>query len=190
MEKVKITNMQKETLERYLRWIRSENSIGEESNALEYFIENSEDWVDDFKPLKYFSVNDFSLILNGFYEIKQNLKAGDWFYNQEKGDYAKVAVITHLGGISYRCSHTPMCAVVGNSEDFQDRFKKVTEPWKIMLLDLGREKPELKIGDVFIKNNGDPVLVSGGFVSEVIHEMFVTDAKLFCPVESQIKVKN
>ena len=184
MGKVKITDVQKETLERYLGWIQSERRRGEELTELEYFIENHEDWVDDFKPLKYFSVNDFSLILNGFYEVEQPFKVGDWVRGNLSKDYAKIKKIYNDNfEIEYTVKFEGVSRGLYPESEFINKFEKVTEPYKIMLLNLRRRKPE------FATDDGKHYTIkTGQHVIECIQLFEEGLVEYFYPVESRIEV--
>lgn len=65
MEKVKITEEQKEALDSYIVHNK------EFDDAIWGFIKCREGWSDEYKPLKDIPVSDFALILHGHYEVEK-----------------------------------------------------------------------------------------------------------------------
>ena len=130
------------------------------------------------KPLNKISEQDFFFILHGWYEVEQpKFKVGDWVYGivYEKSRYYKITEESELD--ERRLS-------VFYANDHQYHFDKVTEEWKIVLLELGREKPELKKGDKII--NIRDVNIE---ISEERDRYDFRQIKYLYPVESRIEIK-
>lgn len=175
MEKVKITKEQEEALLLFM---------DNEKDSDIFYILNVElgNWSSCYKSLNKFSIESFSYLLNGWYEVEQPFKVGDWLYD---GMYY-VKIEKFLG------EHV---LFKGEDWDFinnlDDCYKKVDEPWKIRLLELDREKPELKIGDVYVDIYGVACLIEDqSFLESTVSDEFETNlvAKIF-PHEVGIEVK-
>lgn len=167
MEKVKIT-------------IEQEVALNEWKDCGFSFINFAEstgrgEWHDDFKPLNDVTISDFSLMLNGWYEVEEFFKVGDWVIwgLNDAMEYLKITKITSMGYGFHDDS------VGSTRESKKYKMEKIEEPWKIMLLDLGREKPEFVRGDSYLTettyrviNNVNNSMHTNAFVNNEVIEFF------------------
>lgn len=173
MEKVKITREQEKALE---TWIRSINN-----NNLEGFI-NSKlrgKWKDSLKPLNSITPEQFSHMLNGWYEVEEPFEVGDWVYEHRTGKYHKV--VAEWKGVSRTVS-----AKTANKSPVD--VKKITEQWEIMLLELGRGKPEFHENDVLVTKKST-FSVKGLSEKQVIGWFDDNLVTAFYPAEHRIEVE-
>ena len=174
MEKIKITKEQEEALE-YFK--------GDDCSFVDFlYCRDDYDYEDSYYPLKVFTPIEFSLLLNGWFEVEEPLKHGDWVLHKSTGQYFKVAE-WHNGRLD--------TLSVVDANNLATTLEKVTEPWKIMLLNEGREKPELKHKDVILLKNGLAIY----FNECNNHDSFIEilksgKAEKFFPVERGIEVKS
>jgi len=180
MEKIKITREQEEALESYKIFIRELKT-----DSIQYFIDNFEYWQTEFKPLQTFTPEQFLKLLCGWYEVEQPFKVGDWVYNKLTRKYRRLT----SKSIKEVMNHDEVAKdyVLENME----RYEKIEELWKIMLLELGRDKPEFKEGDRYITVEDYSRAVthddSKNYALETAKENRI---KYFYPVESRIEVKD
>ena len=176
MEKVKITPEQEEALKDYKT----------RGFDFDMYLRARYTWTNSYKPLKDFKENEFALLLVGHYEIKQEFKVGDWVLS-EMNNYMKVVNVYHNGEISVVNDHGAGTVKHGS------KFTKIEDKIEIALLELGRIKPEFKIGDKITNVN---------FINKTCKnsETFMNEGKdlmedkgvgtLFIyPVESRLEVK-
>lgn len=179
MNKVKITVNQENVLKEF-------NDIWKDKTAnerYEVFLQARKMTFesDALKPLTEINEQDFFFMLHGWYEVEQpklKFEVGDWVYG-------KVSVIERYYKITEIAVLDSRKICLSYVNDFQESFEKVTEDWKIILLELGREKPELKIGDKFITMRGDLWAVHDPNIVDCSKIKF----KYFYPVESRIEFK-
>ena len=173
MEKIKITEEQEKALKYW-----KDNQ--EEFNS---FIKGRESYIRSYKPLNDFTPEQFALLLCGWYEVEQPFKVGDWVYNKANDLYQKVSskcmsdfLENNEISISFVLTNTIF-------------LEKVTEPWKIMLLELGRDKPEFKVGDKYTTSKRGFHTVDTSNCR--MHEDRFNRGEVthFYPVESRIEVK-
>lgn len=176
MDKVKITVEQEEALNSFKNAM---NEFG--TNPLEYrkkYILAINEWV----AINKFPLEQLALLLCGWYEVEQPVKfeVGDWF--SDEGEYFKVA---HIGEDLY--------SVKDSLFDFYKSYvnkncEKVTEQWKITLLNLGREKPEFNKNDIIVTES--EVYEAEYLSDEEIIVLFEKDlVRAFHAAENRIEVK-
>jgi len=107
---------------------------------LDFFVQQKDDFIEGYEPLSRFTVEQMALLLCGWYEVEKPFKVGDWVYREISDSYEK---IERVEGNYYYVVSERESLIARNHE-----WKKVEEPWKIALLEAGREKPELKEGDI------------------------------------------
>ena len=162
MERIRITREQEEALKDFQKY----------GTGFKNFVERDFNYTDIFAPLNDFTPEQFALLLCGWYEVEQSFKVGDWVKLINSEDYSKVM-----------------------NEHFDNSwgwYEKVTEPWKIMLLELGRDKPEFKVGDCCITRSTGTYTYTCRDKGGIAHfeGLFKNDSvKYFYPVESRIEVK-
>ena len=179
MDKIKITAEVEKAFKEY-------TSVWEEKTANEIFksfiLERNSGayYTTIFKPLNGISEQDFFFMLHGWYEVekpKPKFEVGDWVYDTDLKRYRKVT--------KEALSSVEFVPLVGaNSLPY---FEKVTEEWKIVLLELGREKPELKVGDKFTTIRGDLWAINYTNITSL--DCSKIKFKYFYPVESRIEFK-
>lgn len=181
MEKIKITVEQEKALSSYVKLFETLDTT-----PLKNFIEKASPFKGMYNILNGFTPEQFSLLLCGWYEVEKPFKVGDWVYDSLSGNYAKI-VNLHDGYIKFLIT-TNFNTNYWVSSDY---IEKVTEPCKIMLLELGREKPELRMGDMYIDNKGFNWMINS---EEFLEKHALPDfesgrVKIFFPVEKGIEVK-
>ena len=177
MEKIKITKEQEEALKSY-------KIFKEGEKELEYFIAKKHEWKDCFKSLKDFTPLEFSVLLHGWYEVEYPFKAGDWVYDNFNKCYRKL--ITR-GCNPYGDRECPIEVAIKNVNGY---IEKIEEPWKIMLLGLGRSKPEFKLGDIYATKSGNVIQIVQIIDNKYAINNFENGVVIhFYPVESRIEVK-
>lgn len=180
MNKVKITVQQENVLKEF-NDIWKDKTVNE---RYEIFLQARKMIFesDALKPLTEIDSKDFFFMLHGWYEVETpKFKVGDWVFGSideyENKDYYKVTPKVELDDrklcLSYAINH-------------QECFEKVTEEWKIVLLELGREKPELKVGDKFTTIQDIPISITTRNVGIGFDG---TKIKYFYPIESRIEIK-
>ena len=178
MEKVKITVEQEKVLKKY------KNEVLEE-NWLSGYVKYRHRWLDTrIACLGELSFNDFSLILHGWYEVEQPVKfeVGDWglWTHKTSSEYLKIAKI-EFGEVHF----TDKSVVLLKD---MNKFEKVTEQWKITLLNLGREKPEFNKNDIIVTES--EVYEAEYLSDEEIIVLFEKDlVRAFHAAEHRIEVK-
>ena len=178
MEKIVITEEEKVALADY---VLSQEKM--KLNVIDHFIENKKrdnrPFVSLYKPLNRFTPEQFALLLCDWYEVEQPFKVGDWVYNKLVKGYRKIVIETLTNDKEVNLEYVLK---------FTERYEKVIEPWKIMLLELGRAKPEFKIGDRYVVNCGHNYTITDDTQLKYAYEK-ASKIKYFYPVESRIEVK-
>lgn len=178
MEKVKITREQKEAL------VQINLDYGR--NAFSNFMGGWRETDPNYKVFKDFTPEQFMKLTCDWYEVEGVFQVGDWVCDTElelnKCIFYKIDRIDD--------EHT----IFTNGEwestnNVNDYFEKVTEPWKIMLLELGREKPEFKVNDVYIMSCGTPCRIKNerGFIT-IKNDLEAGRVIGFHSMESRIEV--
>ena len=182
MEKIVITEEEKVALADY---VLSQEKM--KLNVIDHFIENKKrdnrPFVSLYKPLNRFTPEQFALLLCDWYEIEQPFKVGDWvkWTHKKETEYLKIKGKEHNSFIFSDDSTSS----ISNSLIY---IEKVTEPWKIMLLELGRDKPEFKIGDKYEAHLPRTIKIDEHKKSAEAQAL-EGNIKYFYPVESRIEVK-
>ena len=109
---------------------------------LEFFVQEKEYFSGGYEPLKQFTVEQFALLLCGWYEVEKPFKVGDWVYREISDSYEK---IERIADNDYYVVGDIGILIARNHE-----WKKVEDPWKIALLEAGRKKPEFVVGDIIL----------------------------------------
>ena len=170
MEKVKITKEQEAALVFY-----------KAGHDFSDFVLGKVNFEGRSRVLEHFTDIEFSLLLHNWYEVEQPFKVGDWVYDKGLEEYRKIGNGNYIFG-KY---NTVSVRVVWNEPD---EFEKVTEPWKIMLLELGREKPEFHKNDVIVTES--EVYEAEYLTDEEIIVLFEKDlVRAFHAAEHRIEVK-
>ena len=177
MEKLKITREQEEALKDFKKY----------GTGFKNFVERDFNYTNIFAPLNDFTPEQFALLLCGWYEVEQPFKVGDWVFNPNHFSYAKIKKI-QKNVIDYRYTNENY-DMEATPDSFNKKFEKVTEPWKIMLLELGRDKPEFEIEDIVMSEEGFIANFNGHEGSLGIKWAKENRIKYFYPVESRIEVK-
>ena len=129
-----------------------------------------------------------SLIFNGWYEVEDDapFEEGDWVLNKANmKEYAEVQREKDIYTLSIKLQGSDQSMIVKKRD-----VSKVTEPWKIELLKLGRNSPSLKRGDVLISDSGSIFVNEDDESVEKTHKMLEGGNTIFFyPVEKSINLK-
>lgn len=173
MEKLKITKEEELALIDFKRTIDSKGA-----NPLEYR-QKYRLVLPKWQKINRFGLDELSLLLHGWYEVEQHFKVGDWAYEKQTDKYLNV--IQEYTGKDRTVS-------VSRINDFSDKVEKVTEPWKIMLLELGRDKPEFNPNDIIVTNS--ELYKADWLTDKEIIELYNEDLlEEFHAYENRIEVK-
>lgn len=177
MEKWKITRELENEFEEYM------SCGGSCTDVLESYVrdfKHHKELKRHFPNLATLTIEQFALLLCGWYEVVQSFEVGDWVFDNDDNRYCKITSIEH--GF-FRIDN---CKV--NKSYANNHFEKVTESWKIKLLELGRKKTEFKIGDKYITKDGTPISIyDKSSINTTIRMANSNVIKYFYPVESRIE---
>lgn len=172
MKKIKITKTQKE----YIDKMNMEHG----RNAFKAHMELD---IEQGTPIDVITNEGVSLIFNGWYEVIGMHKAGDYFYDFSNDEYLKVKEVISDDKIIF-----DKLEGVLNLNHYH--LQKVTEPWKVKLLDTGRPYPRFRDGDkitFFTRESINNMTVCKGDMSLVEKHARGGRIKYLYPVESRIE---
>jgi hypothetical protein len=179
MEKVLISNKQKKALDNFL----NNNPNTANADIMEAFIDYRHMWSDVYKPLKDFTVEQFSLILNGWYTVKEDLEEGCWYKHVIKNTYYKVDNIT--GENSFISSKGDTIS----NPYFINKLTKVTGQLENILLNFGRENPILTCGDIVMLNSETSYMYCGDNHEKTLNAIKNHGIKYLYPVDTRLSTK-
>lgn len=107
-------------------------------------------WADEHECLDVFTLSDFLLVMLGEYEIVPSFDLDDWVKSKTTGNYYQ---LSNFYGVKGKLN-------IRNVDNAPHEFEKVTDPFAIKLLELGRSTPTLRRGDVFIDDTLRSYIVS------------------------------
>lgn len=191
MEKVKITREQEEAYKLMLgranydayRVLSDFISVGDKQFVCK-----------EYEPLLSLTTEELSHVLNRWYEVELPFKVGDWYkYTSPKGkeEYLQIEeIVTEEERDRVRIEFTDGDWL--SDGELLEFTEKVTESWKIMLLELGRETPEFKAGDKYSTKIGEHITVAEYEEASDFHiRKFVEDdVYRFYPVENSIEINS
>lgn len=168
-------------------------------NKIEPFIKHGHEWEGDLQQLNVFSINDFSLILNGWY-IFNNFTVGDWAVYTNLSEERMVSQITRIekgdhiyGYWNNRGQETwvqPKDLVTATKEEIEEKCDQLI--WK----EVGRAKDDYRIGDIVEKkgSHGVRVIVGHGLnntwlLSGQNAGFYNDEIRMCCPVEWRLDMK-
>ena len=174
VEKIKITREQEGEFKKYLRLECSTSDI--ESYISDYGTVLQKHYPNLYKV----KPEQFALLLCGWYEVEEPFKVGDWVYDKGLGLYRKVAEESFM---------SDRYVFVNAVRNTPDTFEKIEESWKIMLLELGRDKPEFNPNDIII--TGSEVYKADWLTDKDIINLYEKGVvKAFHAYENRIEVKD
>ena len=175
MEKVKITTTQEEALKTYV-------AHGKDGAAnLDYFISHRSMFQGIYFPLKDFTTEQFAYLLIGYYEVTPEFSGGDWAESTRTNNIF-VKVLKVANEVTYKFASGSENRT--SLDFFIASYKKVTEDWRIKLLEKGRPTPKLEIGDKFCTKAGKTYTVRHEADAEQLLEYF-NNGEVVCiyPIE-------
>ena len=129
---------------------------------------------------------DISLMLVDWYDTVDSFKEGEYVWYKVSKDYCKVVNTDYNTGIKIKSLKTGWYLTIRNEE----LLEKVIEPWKITLLDCGRDRAEVKSGDVLSLKDGTLVQCRSGKRAE-FRELLKSDkVHWFYPVENAVWMRS
>ena len=175
MNKIKITKEQKSLIDKL------HMDFGR--NAFQAYVSNHLYKNEDFNNP---SLCEASLIFNGWYIVESEFKIGDWVRDINKDTYSKVISVVEESS-KLKLIRTDRDRYISEA-DFTD-VEKVTELWKISLLEAGRKTPEIRNGDIYVTKSGKLTCISDKTIKKTV-ELLLSEGAVerYIPVENQYVV--